>query len=66
MQIRHLPSGEYVEFAPGLSVESMILTELCSRVSAKGVGVGRTTNHVIADLDAAFRELFRDLKKQIR
>ena len=65
MQIRHIPSGDFVEFAPGLRVESQLLEELCDRVQAKGVGVGRTTEHVIADLRAAWQELFFDLKKQV-
>lgn len=66
MQIRHIPSGEYVEFAPGSRVESPILEDLCSRVRAKGVGIFRTEDHVIADLQTAFRELFFELKKQVR
>lgn len=65
MVIRRIPSGQTVEFAPGLAVESQLLDELCDRVRAKGVGVGRTEDHVIADVREAFNELFHDLKKQV-
>lgn len=66
LQIRHIHSGEYIEFAPGLAVESQILEELCDRVNAKGVGIGRTSEHVINSIRSSFQELFWDLKKQMK
>jgi len=65
LRIYHLPSKSFVEWAPGRELESQIVTELCDRAGAKGVGVLRTTAHVQADIKEAFQELFLDLKKRV-
>lgn len=66
MRIIYVPTGETVHsFAPGMDVESQLVTELCDRVSVKGVGLGRTTAHVIDDVRTAFEELLFDLKKRV-
>lgn len=65
VQIVHKDKGKVVSFAPGLNVEFDIENELANRVAAKGVGVGRSSAHVVADVRAAFRELMHDLKAQV-
>lgn len=65
MRIVYLPTGEYVQWAPGQEIEAMVVDELCDRVAVKGVGVGRTSEHVLADVRAAMTELILDLKKRI-
>lgn len=52
-------------WAPGLAVEVELIDTLCARVAAKGVGLLRSEEHVIADVRAAFHELLRELKGQI-
>lgn len=54
-----------VRWPPGRregSAERDLITDLCDRVRAKGVGVLRTEAHVIADVEAAFKELLFDAK----
>jgi len=58
-------TGEVVSWAPGLSVERDFEVELLNRIKAKGVGVGRTTAHVLDDVRDALRELLYDLKRQV-
>jgi hypothetical protein len=65
IQVLYKPTGEVVQWAPGRSVEKAIVDELCERVAKKGVGVGRTTAHVVLDVRAALNELLLDLKKQV-
>jgi hypothetical protein len=65
LRVVHRPSGDYVEWAPGQYIESHLVDELCNRVRAKGVGLGRTTNHVVEDVRAAITELLFELKKQV-
>jgi hypothetical protein len=66
MQIVELATGHVVHrWAPGLAVETELLDNLCRRVQAKGVGLGRTEAHVIADVRAALEELIYDLKTQV-
>lgn len=65
IQIIHRRSGEVVRWAPGLEIEHEFEANLLKRVEAKGVGAGRTTKHVLADVDAALKELLYDLKKQV-
>lgn len=65
LQIVHAEDGRVVEWAPGLSAEIELIDNLCARVQAKGVGVGKTEAHVLADVRAAFHDLLRDLKSQI-
>jgi len=65
MQIVHKHDGTVVEWAPGLAVETEHIENLCARVKAKGVGVGRTEAHVIADVKTALREMLRELKGRV-
>jgi len=65
IQVVHASNGMVVEWAPGLSVEKDLETELLARIKAKGVGVGRTSAHVLEDVKAALRELLYELKSQV-
>ena len=66
IQIVDTTTGQVVNsWHPGLAVEKDLITELVSRVGAKGVGIGRTTVHVQQDVADALGELMLDLKKQI-
>lgn len=61
------PDGQVVKsWPPGSHVETELISELCERVKAKGVGLGRTEAHVLADLKAAFTEMLYDLKAKVR
>ena len=62
IQVVHIQTGAVVEWAPGLKAEADLVAELSTRVRAKGVGVGRTSNHVILDVVNALQELLFDLK----
>ena len=50
---------------PGLKVEKDFEEEFAKRLEAKGVGVGKTAKHVIADAKAALKELLFDLKSMV-
>lgn len=65
MRIVYLPTGAYHEWVPGSPTETLLVQDLCGRVAEKGVGIGRTTTHVVADVRAAIEELIFDLKKQV-
>jgi hypothetical protein len=66
LRVVNLATGETVhQWTPGLAAESLIVSELCDRVRAKGVGVGKTEEHVIADVRAAIEELLFDLKSRV-
>ena len=65
IQVVHKESGKVVRWAPGLEIEKQFEDELLDRVKAKGVGVGRSTTHVLADVQTALQELLHDLKKQV-
>ena len=65
IQVVHEKMGKVVEWAPGLAVERQFITDLCNRVAAKGVGVGRTTAHVVADVKAALEELLHEMKSEV-
>lgn len=65
IQVLHLPTGEIVEWAPGLKVEREFIAEIVNRVGAKKVGVGRTVKTVQSAVKDALIELFWDLKRQV-
>lgn len=66
LQIVHDPSGEVVASWKGRDPEeSRLADELANRVATKGVGLGRTTDHVMADVRAAFDEMLLELKRQV-
>lgn len=46
-------------------VETDLVADLLQRVKAKGVGIGRTEAHVLADVRAAFTELLFQLKERV-
>jgi hypothetical protein len=58
--------GDVVRWGPGLPVETDFIASLCARVQAKGVGVGKSEAHVIADVRAACEELIYDLKAKVK
>ena len=65
MRIIHLPTNEYVEWAPGRSKESMIVDDLVRRVQMKGVGLFKTEAHVLLAIRESLLELIIDLKEQV-
>lgn len=65
IQVVDRETGDVVEWAPGLKVEKDFVNELCERVAGKGVGVGRTTRHVVADVRVALQELLYTLKANV-
>jgi hypothetical protein len=66
MRIIYVPTGEYVDWAPGSPIESLVIDAALHRVRAKGVGVMRTEAHVLADVEQALTETLFDLKKQVK
>lgn len=65
IQILHTPTGEVVQWRPGQLIERFFIQELLDRIAAKGVGFGRTTKHVTADVHAAISEMLHEMKKQV-
>ena len=65
LQVLHVPTGKLVEWAPGLTIEKDFVAEICRRVQAKGVGIGRTEAHVVADVRAAVEELLFAIKMDV-
>lgn len=65
IQVVRLSDRQTVEWAPGQACERDLVTELANRVAAKGVGVGRTTAHVVADVQDALLELLLELKTDV-
>lgn len=65
LQVLHVPSGQVVQWAPGLLIEKDLVDEVCRRVAAKGVGFGKTEAHVLADVKAAVEELFFQIKVDV-
>jgi hypothetical protein len=65
IQVVHKTTGAVVSWEPGREVEYQFETELLSRVAAKGVGMARTTTHVLDDVRTALRELLYDLKRRV-
>jgi hypothetical protein len=63
--IIHAESGEIVYANTPLEAQVEVIENLKTRVRAKGVGLGRTTNHVVEDVGQAMLELLRDLKKVV-
>lgn len=65
IQVVEKKTGAVVEWAPGMAVERQLITDLCGRVASKGVGIGKTTAHVVADIHAALTELLHALKSEV-
>jgi len=66
IQVVHRETGRVVAWAPGMDVEKDFIRELGDRVAAKGVGMGRTTEHVVADVKEACAEMLYELKAMVR
>jgi hypothetical protein len=65
IQIINRRTGEVVQWAPGLQVETDFINDLGGRVAAKSVGVGRTRKQVAERVKEAVQELLLDLKRQV-
>lgn len=65
IQVVEKDGQRVVEWAPGLAVERQLVTDLCNRVAAKGVGVLRTTAHVVEDVRTSLEELLFELKSDV-
>lgn len=64
VQIIDVATGEVVyRELPGLTAEVELIANLQRRVLAKGVGLGRTSAHVVADVGEALTDLLSDLKR---
>jgi hypothetical protein len=50
---------------PGLRAEAELIANLQGRVRAKGVGIGRSEDQVVARVAEAMHELLLDLKQTI-
>jgi hypothetical protein len=59
--------GEAVRFRPGTrSEEGDFVAAVTARISAKGVGVGRTAAQVTRAIAEGFSEVFADLKQNVQ
>lgn len=66
LQIVQDSSGDVVASWKGRSpIETRMADELANRVALRGVGVGRTTSHVMQDVRDAFNEMLTELKRQV-
>ena len=65
IQVVNTKTGKVVEWAPGMVVERQLVVDLCNRVAAKGVGMARSTAHVVADVKAALEELLFEMKSEV-
>lgn len=67
LQVVVASSGQVVaSWPPGRDQEQDFITAVCDRVIAKGVGVGKTSAHVHADVRAALEETLFEVKAQVR
>jgi hypothetical protein len=67
LQVARKTTGEVVaSWPPGRETEKDFVTAICERVDAKGVGVGHTSAHVVADVRAALEEAIFEVKAQVR
>ncbi len=66
MQIVDKQTGDVVSYSPGSVIESELINNIADRAVAKGVGIGRTANHVREDVRAAVYEAIMHLKAQIK
>lgn len=65
IQVIDKHTGNVVEWAPGLAVERQLVEDLCNRVASKGVGILRTTAHVVDDVKTSLEELLFELKSDV-
>lgn len=66
MQIVDKQTGEVVSYSPGSVIESELINNIADRTVARGVGIGRTANHVREDVKAAVHDAIMHLKSQIK
>lgn len=66
IQVVDTLTGRVVQWAPGLQVERALVDDVCTRVEAKKVGVGRTTATVVAAVREALEEALHDLKSDVK
>lgn len=59
-------TGEIAQFAPGEKIERDFRADLRDALAKRGVGLFRTTGHVLDDLDGAIDDAFSQVKKQAR
>lgn len=73
VQIGDLDTGQIIVAWPPRSLKTNGLREqdgafidaLCARLEAKGIGAGKTTAHVLADLRETWQELLHELKAHV-
>lgn len=65
IQVVHKEDGKVVAWQPGREIELSLIEELRERVRLKGVGLGRTSTHVLNDVVEALQELLHDLKAKV-
>lgn len=66
LQIIDRESGLAIQLEPGMSAEIEFVEECIQRISAKGVGLGCTTAHVLLDVEAGIQEAIYSLKTRIK
>lgn len=66
LQIVDKLHNEVVQFEPGLSVEINFIDDCVTRAISKGIGLGRTSNHVAQDIRDAIEESIYELKLKVR
>lgn len=64
--LAHIQAEPIPHWTDGLPAEDAFLEALCVSIAAKGVGLGRTTAHVLEDVRAAFGEQVHDLKRTVK
>lgn len=66
LRIVHEATGTIVAWTPRKpETDGPVIDELCARIAAKGVGVGKSEAHVLADVRAAWHELLHGLKAHV-
>lgn len=66
MQVVDRQTGEIVQFEPGQVVETDFVTDCVAQVVRLGVGLGRTSDHVAADVRQGIEEAILALKLKVR
>jgi hypothetical protein len=65
LQIVDRWSGEVVQLEPGMSAEIDFVEACVARTGSLGVGVGRSTQHVMKDVQTAIELTILDLKGKV-
>jgi hypothetical protein len=64
IRVTHV-SGRNAILVPGGQGERDLVADILARVKAKGVGVGRTEAHVLADVEAALNDALYAIKAEV-